>query len=44
MADMSEYADRIREIMQEAQNEMLTFDIIGPHFVIEDGVDHEVIW
>ncbi len=50
MADMSNYADRIRGIMQEAQDELLSFEIVCDidhhvsHLVIIDGLDEEVIW
>lgn len=50
MADMGDYADRIRGIMQEAQNDLLDFEIICDsehrvhHLAIIDGMDEEIIW
>jgi vacuolar-type H+-ATPase catalytic subunit A/Vma1 len=50
MSSMSDYADRIREIIQEAENDLLEFGIECSypcgvsHFVIRDGGDDEVIW
>lgn len=44
MADMSDYADMIRAIIQEAQDELLEFEIDSGYLVITDGMDSEVIW
>lgn len=46
---MSDYADRIREIIQEAESELLEFavdisDSGSDRFIIRDGMDEEVIW